>query len=79
MRSESRAGSPARTWFHERTLTLDGTNVIPANDPIGDEINLTEEEIEWYKELGVYYESLSKNIDADNDDVLTFLIRKTLI
>ena len=58
------------------TLTLDGTNVIPANDPIGDEINLTEEEIEWYKELGVYYESLSKNIDADNDDVPDVLNKK---
>jgi hypothetical protein len=58
------------------TLTLDGTSVIPANNPIGNEIDLNEEEIAWYKELGVYYESLSKNIDADNDGVPDILDKK---
>ena len=58
------------------TLTLDGTRVIPANNPIGDEINLNEEEIARYKELGSYYESLSKNIDADNDGVPDILDKK---
>jgi len=48
-------------------LTLDGTRVFPSNDPIGDEIGLIEEEIERYRALGSYYESLSKNIDANND------------
>ncbi|RPJ78728.1 MAG: hypothetical protein EHM20_03220 [Alphaproteobacteria bacterium] len=61
-----------------RTLTLDGTSVIPANNPIGDEIILNEEEIAWYKELGVYYESLSKNIDADNDGVPDILNKKNI-
>ncbi|HUX94184.1 MAG TPA: hypothetical protein VMV47_00515 [Bacteroidales bacterium] len=60
------------------TLTLDGTSVIPANNPIGDEINLTEEEIVRYKELGVYYESLSKNIDADNDGIPDILNKKDI-
>ena len=59
-------------------LTLDGTSVIPANNPIGDEINLDEEEIEWYKELGVYYESLSKNIDTDNDGIPDILNKRDL-
>ena len=42
------------------TLTLDGTSVIPANNPLGNSILLNNEEIAWYKELGGYYESLSK-------------------
>jgi hypothetical protein len=58
------------------TLTLDGTSVIPANNPIGNTIILNEDEIAWYKELGVYYESLSKNIDADNDGVPDILDKK---
>ncbi len=58
------------------TLTLDGTSVIPANNPIGDKIVLNADEIAWYKELGVYYESLSKNIDADNDGIPDILDKK---
>ena len=58
------------------TLTLDGTSVIPANNPIGNEINLNEDEINRYKELGSYYESLSKNIDADNDGIPDLLSKK---
>jgi len=60
------------------TLTLDGTSIIPANNPIGNEINLNEEEITRYKELGVYFESLSKNIDADNDGIPDILNGKQL-
>jgi|WetSurSiteA1Bulk_404760.scaffolds.fasta_scaffold00146_15 hypothetical protein len=58
------------------SLTLEGTRVIPTNNPIGNEINLNEDEIAWYKELGAYYESLSKNIDADNDGVPDILVKK---
>ena len=61
------------------TLTLDGTSIIPANNPIGNEINLSEEEITRYKELGVYFESLSKNIDADNDGIPDILNDKQLM
>ena len=49
------------------TLTLDGTRVIPANDPVGKTILLTEEEIGFMKEVGAYYEALAKNIDMNND------------
>ena len=49
------------------TLTLDGTHVIPANDPIGNQIKLSADEITYLQEVGAYYESLAKNIDTDND------------
>jgi len=57
-------------------LTLDGTSVIPVNNPIGNEIILSEEEIARYMELGSYYESLSINIDADNDGIPDLLSKK---
>lgn len=60
------------------SLTLAGKLVIPANNPIGDEIDLNDGEIQWYKELGAYYESLSQNIDADNDGVADFMDNKDL-
>jgi len=61
------------------TLTLDGTNVIPANNPLENGIGLKACEIEWYKELGSYYESLSKNIDVDNDGVPDMLVKKQVL
>lgn len=51
------------------SLSLDGTNVIPTNDPVGSEIQISQQEIDMIKELGSYYESLAKNIDTDNDGV----------
>jgi len=60
------------------SLTLDGTSVIPSHDPIGEEIDITEEEAIRYRELGTYYESLSKNIDADNDGVPDILDKKDI-
>jgi len=61
------------------TLTLDGTNVIPANNPLENGIGLKASEIEWYLELGSYYESLSKNIDVDNDGVPDMLVKKQIL
>ena len=61
------------------TLTLDSTNVIPANNPLGNEIGLQANEIQWYKELGAYYESLSKNIDIDNDGIPDMLVKKHVL
>jgi len=55
------------------SLTLSGKLVIPGNDPIGDKIDLNVDEVNWYKELGAYYESLSTNIDANNDGVTDFI------
>jgi hypothetical protein len=49
------------------TLTLDGTSVIPANNPIGDEIGLSQEEIERFQQFGAFFGSLSENIDSDSD------------
>jgi hypothetical protein len=60
------------------SLTLAGKLVIPANNPIGDKIDLNDVEINWYKELGAYYESLSKNIDADDNGVADYMNNKDL-
>lgn len=49
------------------TLTLSGTRVIPANDPIGKTIKLTDKELAFLSEIDSYYEALSKNIDMDNN------------
>ena len=67
-----------KTVIDLSNLTLEGTNVIPANNPLGNEIGLNAEEIEWYKEIGGYYESISKNIDVDNDGVIDVLSKKDL-
>jgi hypothetical protein len=60
------------------TLTLNGTSVIPASNPLGNSILINNEEIAWYKELGGYYESLSKNIDADNDGIPDILSKRDI-
>ena len=49
------------------TLTLSGTRVIPANDPIGKTIMLTDKELAFLGEVDSYYEALAKNIDMDNN------------
>ena len=49
------------------TLTLSGTRVIPANDPIGTTILLTDAELDFLREVDSYYEALAKNIDMDNN------------
>ena len=41
-------------------LTLEGTNVIPANNPIGNEINLNQAEIERFRQFGSFFESLAE-------------------
>ena len=51
------------------SLNLNGTNVLPTNNPIGSEIQITQQDINLYKELGSYYEALAKNIDTDNDGI----------
>ncbi|MDD4990916.1 MAG: hypothetical protein PHR83_01670 [Paludibacter sp.] len=50
------------------TLTLNGTQVVPANNPIGNEIKLSDSEITFMQDVGAYYETLSKNLDMDNDN-----------
>jgi hypothetical protein len=51
------------------SLSLNGTNVLPSNNPIGSDIMITQQDINLYKELGKYFESLAKNIDTDNDGI----------
>lgn len=50
------------------TLTLDGTRIIPANDPIGSTIQISDQEIAFMQAVGAYYQTLSKNLDMDNDN-----------
>lgn len=55
------------------TLTLVGNRVIPAKDPVGNEINLSGEELTFMQQVSTYYESLAKNIDMDgngNPDII---------
>jgi hypothetical protein len=61
-----------------QSLTLDNTSVIPSHNPIGDEITITDAEITRLKELGGFFESLAKNLDADNDGVPDVLSNKQL-
>ena len=60
------------------TLTLSGTSVIPAHNPLGDEIVITSAEINCLKAVSGYYESLSKNIDADNNGVPDIIANKQI-
>jgi hypothetical protein len=54
------------------TLTLYETSVIPANNPIGKEIMINEDDIKMLKEIGSYFESIAKNMDSDNDGILDY-------
>jgi hypothetical protein len=61
------------------TLSLDVNTVNPAHNPLGDEINITDKEINLLKSIGGYYESLAKNIDANNDGIPDILEEKQLM
>lgn len=60
-------GLGSATSIDLSTLTLNGTCVIPANDPIGSTIQISSEEISFMQAVGAYYQTLSKNLDMDND------------
>jgi len=60
------------------TLTLLGTSIIPSHDPFGNEIIITEAELNSLKVLSSFFESLAKNIDADNDGKLDMLSNKQI-
>jgi hypothetical protein len=59
-------------------LTLAGTTVIPSHDPFGNEIIITDDEINRLKEVAGFFETLAKNIDADNNNILDVLSDKQL-
>jgi len=50
------------------TLTLDSTRVIPSNNPIGSIIQISEQEISFINSVSAYYQTLSKNLDMNNDN-----------
>jgi hypothetical protein len=61
------------------TLTLSGTGVVPAHNPLGDEIMISGPEIEMLRAVGGYYESLAKNLDADNNGIPDVLSDRQLL
>jgi hypothetical protein len=61
------------------SVTLEGKSVIPSHDPFGNEIKISETELNSLRTLDEYYESLAKNIDADNDGVPDVLSNKELV
>ncbi len=61
------------------TLTLSGNSVIPSHDPLGNEIIISKAEINSLKSISTYYQSIAKNIDADNDGIPDVLSNKQLV
>lgn len=59
-------------------LTLSGTSVVASHDPFGKEILITDAEINRLKELDGFFESLAKNIDADNNNIIDATVDKQL-
>ena len=60
------------------TLSLVGNSVIPTHNPFGNEIQISETEINCLKVVDGYYENIAKNIDVDNDGVPDVLSDKQL-
>jgi hypothetical protein len=71
-------GDRDSTTIDLQSLTLENTSVVPSHNPIGDEITISDAEIIRLKELGGFFESLAKNLDADNDGVPDVLSNKQL-
>ena len=61
------------------TLTLVGNSVIPTHDPLGNEIVISQSEINSLKSISTYYQSIAKNIDTDNDGIPDILSNKQLV
>jgi len=59
-------------------LTLVGTSVIPSHDPLGNEIIISDAEINSLIQISGFFETLSKNIDADNNGTLDVSENKQL-
>jgi hypothetical protein len=59
-------------------LSLSGTTITASHDPFGNEIIINEAEINRLKELDGFFESLAKNLDADNDGILDATVGKQL-
>jgi hypothetical protein len=59
-------------------LTLAGNSVIPSHDPLGNEIIISEAEINSLKLISGFFETIAKNIDANNDGILDVLNNRQL-
>jgi hypothetical protein len=59
-------------------LTLVGNSVIPSHDPLGNEIIISEAEINSLKLISGFFETIAKNIDTNNDSILDVLNHKQL-
>jgi hypothetical protein len=59
-------------------LTLVGNSVIPSHDPLGNEIIISEAEINSLKLISGFFETIAKNIDANNDGLLDVVDNKQL-
>jgi hypothetical protein len=60
------------------SLSLSGNYVLPSYNPFGNEIVISEDEINILKEIDGFFGSLAKNIDADNDGILDMLNDKQI-
>lgn len=60
-------------------LNLDEYAVIPAHDPLGNEIILGDREIAFYQQLGRYYAAIAANIDSDQDSIPDILNEKHIL
>jgi hypothetical protein len=59
-------------------LTLVGNSVIPTHDPLGNEIIISEAEINSLRLISGFFETIAKNIDTNNDSIVDVLDNKQL-
>lgn len=60
-------------------LRLNEYAVIPAHDPLGNEIVLGDKEIAFFQQLGRYYSAIAANIDNDHDGIPDILNEKYIL
>jgi hypothetical protein len=60
------------------SLSLSGSTITASHDPFGNEIKITDAEVNRLKELDGFFESLAKNLDADNNGILDATVNKQL-
>jgi hypothetical protein len=65
-----------KTLIDLQKLTMPGDSIVPMHNPFGNEINISEKELENLRAVGSYYESLADNIDTDKDGQLDILSNK---
>ncbi len=61
------------------SLTMVGNHIIPSHDPFGNEIIISQAALQSFQEVDAYFESLSKNMDTDNDGFMDFLNHEEII